>query len=316
MQTWDYVNSKVVSTSKAFGYGITADQLPDGMRRFFKEDYSAHPTDHAIATIPEEDPQKLPAHAQGETMTSVDLDETPRQAPPASSSIDSPKPVASRSAHLNAISRVLSAALVTLDELIRLFEQLEIRMVGASILIVYEGDPDRLIEAWRLADAGKARADGLEDDVHTGLDSDPDDDSEAGGEVMEVEVDADMPAQDLQQLIVRLKQGKLPASEEERVKLGLPPASAIWSQDRYNPLASDPEARRNASDESDDDEHIASDDEEERRPRPFSLRLIDFAHTRLAHGEGPDEGVLLGMRTLRKLLQGRKEEIDAAILTS
>ena len=37
----------------------------------------------------------------------------------------------------------------------------------------------------------------------------------------------------------------------------------------------------------------------------MTLKMIDFAHTRLVEGEGPDEGVLKGVRTLRGLVQGR-----------
>ncbi|KAG8987545.1 hypothetical protein FRB90_003292 [Tulasnella sp. 427] len=41
----------------------------------------------------------------------------------------------------------------------------------------------------------------------------------------------------------------------------------------------------------------------------YAVKMIDFAHTRLAPGEGPDEGVLLGMATTLKLLEGRKAEL-------
>lgn len=34
------------------------------------------------------------------------------------------------------------------------------------------------------------------------------------------------------------------------------------------------------------------------------VRLIDFAHTRAAPGEGPDEGVLKGLGKVRELLEG------------
>lgn len=307
------------------------------MRRFFKTDYEKEESSSgAITTIPEEQPTEAPDvatgadhQAQGEVMTSVDLDDDAASAGPKAADVaatSSSSQLGStgipRVDHLHALSRVISAALIALDRLISLFEKLEIRMVGASILIVYEGDPQRLCEAWRLADAGEARSDGLEDDELQGDDSDDESDSDeedGEGEVMEIEVDADMPAPDLQQLIGRLKQGKLPASEEERIKLGLPPASAIWSKTKFNPLAVDLKeggAQSTDDDDMDDDERIASDDEEDRKPRPFSLRLIDFAHTRLAHGEGPDEGLLMGMRTLRRSLQGRREEIDAAITSS
>lgn len=38
---------------------------------------------------------------------------------------------------------------------------------------------------------------------------------------------------------------------------------------------------------------------------PFIVKLIDFAHTRMKPGEGPDQGVLLGLETMLKLLNGR-----------
>lgn len=59
---------------------------------------------------------------------------------------------------------------------------------------------------------------------------------------------------------------------------------------------------------------IEDEDEEEEeettKPGPPCLvKLIDFAHTRVAPGEGPDEGTLLGMDTVIKLLDGRITQI-------
>lgn len=66
-----------------------------------------------------------------------------------------------------------------------------------------------------------------------------------------------------------------------------------------------------------DDEDRSSDEEDEDAERlPYVIRLIDFAHTRLAPGQGPDEGVLLGLRTLIKLLGGLIEEVDAVARSS
>ncbi|TFK46382.1 SAICAR synthase-like protein [Heliocybe sulcata] len=42
---------------------------------------------------------------------------------------------------------------------------------------------------------------------------------------------------------------------------------------------------------------------------PYVARLIDFAHTKLTPGMGPDEGVLTGLDTVLKLLEGRIEEV-------
>ncbi|KAL5490637.1 hypothetical protein ACEPAI_5471 [Sanghuangporus weigelae] len=48
---------------------------------------------------------------------------------------------------------------------------------------------------------------------------------------------------------------------------------------------------------------------EEEEARAYAVRLIDFAHTRLTAGEGPDSGVLKGVDTTIRLLQGRLQEL-------
>jgi len=45
---------------------------------------------------------------------------------------------------------------------------------------------------------------------------------------------------------------------------------------------------------------------------PFVVKLIDFAHTRFVPGEGPDNGVLLGMDTVLNLLDTRLAELGAS----
>ena len=72
-----------------------------------------------------------------------------------------------------------------------------------------------------------------------------------------------------------------------------------------------------SDEEEDDDEDDEDDDEddEEGNPKkigpPYSVKLIDFAHTILVPGQGPDEGVLLGIDTVLNLLQKRLDEIQA-----
>lgn len=62
------------------------------------------------------------------------------------------------------------------------------------------------------------------------------------------------------------------------------------------------------SEAEDDGESVSTTDEEgnakDHTLLPFEMRLIDFAHTRglLPGEEGPDEGVLLGLRTTKKLI--------------
>ena len=40
------------------------------------------------------------------------------------------------------------------------------------------------------------------------------------------------------------------------------------------------------------------------------VRLIDFGRARATPGEGPDEGVLLGLKNFHTLLQGRIDELS------
>ena len=66
-------------------------------------------------------------------------------------------------------------------------------------------------------------------------------------------------------------------------------------------------------DEDEDDDDDDEDESNSKRPGPpFIVRLIDFAHTRLAPGEGPDQSVLIGMDTILKLLDARLGEINAS----
>ncbi|KAF8061549.1 hypothetical protein FPV67DRAFT_284732 [Lyophyllum atratum] len=63
-------------------------------------------------------------------------------------------------------------------------------------------------------------------------------------------------------------------------------------------------------DEDEEEEDDDDDDEAERPGPPYVVKLIDFAHTHLLPGEGPDEGVLLGMDTILKLLDGRIAQLE------
>ena len=60
----------------------------------------------------------------------------------------------------------------------------------------------------------------------------------------------------------------------------------------------------------DDEEEEEDDDDDDDEPRlPFIVKLIDFAHTTVVPGKGPDEGVLLGLDTILRLLDGRLSEL-------
>ena len=104
------------------------------------------------------------------------------------------------------------------------FARLEIRMVGGSLLIIYEGDLERAKQGIALLE---------ESDTEEAVEGIEDEESEDGDE------------------------------DEENIKPSL----------------------------------------------PCLVKLIDFAHTDVVTGEGPDEGVLLGMDTTLKLLDGRIAQI-------
>ncbi|EMD34283.1 hypothetical protein CERSUDRAFT_117164 [Gelatoporia subvermispora B] len=63
--------------------------------------------------------------------------------------------------------------------------------------------------------------------------------------------------------------------------------------------------------EEDENEDEASGDEDEQRPPlPYTVKLIDFAHSTPVPGQGPDEGVLKGLATFMELLDGRIEQVQ------
>ncbi|KZT59794.1 SAICAR synthase-like protein [Calocera cornea HHB12733] len=120
------------------------------------------------------------------------------------------------------------------EELTEVLAATEVRVVGGSVLLVYEGEERALREALRKQEELKARADAEATDAATNADEEDE----------EMEED-----------------------EEE----------------------SEPEETPNL---------------------PWIVRLIDFAHTRCVPGQGPDEGLLFGLRTLLRLLKGRREEVQ------
>ncbi|KIM87322.1 hypothetical protein PILCRDRAFT_63566 [Piloderma croceum F 1598] len=61
-----------------------------------------------------------------------------------------------------------------------------------------------------------------------------------------------------------------------------------------------------------DDENSNESGGKKRSGPPYTLSLIDFAHTRVTPGQGPSQGVLLGLSTVRKLLDGRIEQVRHA----
>ena len=68
------------------------------------------------------------------------------------------------------------------------------------------------------------------------------------------------------------------------------------------------EALKRAEEEEEEEDDDESDDEE-KPGLPYVVKLIDFAHTRITPGRGPDEGVLFGLDTLLELIDGRIRQL-------
>ncbi|TFK32604.1 hypothetical protein BDQ12DRAFT_692302 [Crucibulum laeve] len=188
-QVHDNTTGLPVNTPKAYGKSIKVADLPDGIARFF-------PIGVPSISSPDSPPTDLP------TPTNSGL--------PAHNLLP-----------------ILQSLRGDIAEIREAFTSIHMRMVGASLLIVYEAD-------WDLADAGVKKY--LSEDAE-GMDEDE--------------------------------------SEEE------------------------------------------SEDEAEGAPKkippPYVVKLIDFAHTKIMPGKGPDEGVLRGIDTVLSLLDGRIAEVQEAM---
>jgi 1D-myo-inositol-tetrakisphosphate 5-kinase/inositol-polyphosphate multikinase len=187
-------------------------------------------------------------------------------APPAGLDKDLPsQPIQSYTDHAldpSLLLRVLDILLEEIAKLMAALSILEMRFIGASVLVVYEGDTARLASAIERYDAKQALLRSkppapMDKGVINMLDPDDDDEEEDGDDLSDL----------------------------------------------------------SDSTSSDDDslDGAAADARMARRCPPLTLKMIDFAHTRMAEGEGCDEGVLKGLGTLKVLVQGRKREVEEYI---
>lgn len=212
-QVYGNDSSEPILTPKSYGRSIKKEQLPDVTEMFFPVSSAPYPS------------------------------------PPNStetSDSDVSKPQSGLPAIL--LHCVLTTLQADLEELKATIANIEMRMVGGSILIVYEGDWER---AWKTLSMPSGTATTEEEE-----EEDDDDDDE-----VEVEID-----------------------ENGQLVLESIPDEAI-------------------------------EEEEEHQALLCSLSLIDFAHTRLIDGAGPDEGVLKGIQTMINLLRQRKDKIAAMLPT-
>ena len=88
---------------------------------------------------------------------------------------------------------------------------------------------------------------------------------------------------------------------------------ADWTRAEQSLISFSEDEDEKDDDDVDDDNNDDEDESISKRPGPpFVVKLIDFAHTRLAPGEGPDQSVLTGMDTILNLLNARLGEIGAS----
>jgi 1D-myo-inositol-tetrakisphosphate 5-kinase/inositol-polyphosphate multikinase len=230
-------------TPKSFGKTITAEEMPSGMVRFFPSPKDNVPSLVLPATPPSSSTASETPIATSTAATATLLAD--------SIETDSPAlPIATYTIPPKTMLRVLALVDKQLSDLESVLSILEMRFVGASVLIVYEGDLARLEDA----------LENWESKIH--------------------EEDA-------------LKVEPEPDSDEE--------------DEMYESESED-------SDGSGDLDGAKEDAKMAKKCPPVVVKMIDFAHTWIAEGQGVDEGVLKGLRTLRGLVQGRSKELEALVM--
>lgn len=152
------------------------------------------------------------------------------------------------------IARRLADELKNVQEVLELEES---RMYSASVLIVYEGDPDAFEHA--LEEEKRIS----EEDGQNGTDDPEDEDDEGFGFEFSEEA-----------MAVQLGDG----TSQQVINISIDPQKA--------PIPEMPDL---------------DDPDDEETPKVHDLRLIDFAHGTWTPGEGPDENMLMGVRSLVKI---------------
>lgn len=128
----------------------------------------------------------------------------------------------------------------------------ESRMYSASVLVVYEGDPEAMEHA-------------LEEEKKIPDPRNEEDEEDEGDEDIGFEISEEA----LELVDVNLGNGM----PQKAINISIDPQTAQMPT-------------------------IVDDDDEEDPPKVHDLRVIDFAHAKWAPGEGPDENMLMGIRSL------------------
>ncbi|ODO11211.1 hypothetical protein I350_01815 [Cryptococcus amylolentus CBS 6273] len=274
-QTWHAPTGSYISTPKSFGKTITASQLPSGMVRFFPLPSDEIPS---LATPPSPPPT---ATSAGEAASSSEAAAHLLPAEPSTSETQTaglpPTPVTANPRKLSPPSSYSSHAIpprLLLRILTLLLAELDrLTQVLSQLEMRFVGSSVLIVYE---ADVGRLEA---------ALDR-----AEARRAVRALRAAAGEDVDPMSQRSAFSDDGSSTSSFSEE----------------------------ESDDESEEDEDLDLDGvrEDERRARrcpPLTVKMIDFAHTWLAEGEGPDEGVLKGLKTLRGLVEGRREEVEKAL---
>lgn len=263
-----------IITTKLYGKSLKKEQLPEGMRRVFP--VLGEPVPIAILG---------PTSAAGSASSSGSS--TPFEAytsSTASSNVPYPdsaikQPRTDLGLPPDLLLPILRSIHTSLTHLHSIMKGVELRMVGGSLLVVWEGDEQRAREGveWmkereiKITERIRQGADveGNEDDDSEYIDSDDDDEGDTSSDEDEENVSAHEPSPD----------GAGASTDETN----------IASKSKSKPSSKSHRRKPSA---------------------PHALSLIDFAHTRFVPGQGPDVGVLLGLDTFAELLQGRIIEVE------
>jgi 1D-myo-inositol-tetrakisphosphate 5-kinase/inositol-polyphosphate multikinase len=300
----------MIVTDKAYGYALTVDRLPEGFAKFFPIPGQDQTGDRAEPARAVQSEGAEPVVQEGQVPVEAGSSSTaPTSAkqPTISSS--------STEAYKHSLVRVLRALHRSISDLYALLDRLEIRFIGASLLIVYEGDPEALETAWKIVDEeGQGRGDGLDE---FGPDLSGDDESDSASEEEGDMRGEAITAGDATPVGKISKPGFFSGliggfgAEKKDGSTGFGLLDKVPPRRRRaNDGAPDHDHERDDTD--DDEDNDADEEEDETRPRPFTARIIDFAHTRLVHGEGKDVGFLKGLETVLRLIQGRLDELESS----
>ncbi|WWC91454.1 uncharacterized protein L201_006400 [Kwoniella dendrophila CBS 6074] len=283
-QTWHTPTSSYIQTPKSFGKTISASQLPSGMMRFFplpSDNISSlvippSPASNVSGSIATEVEEHLPSipeksiSTDTSTGTAITKDNVIPPTPITASNASSLLPAEYKDHSISSklLVKVIENIIEEIDKLILVLNELEIRFVGGSLLIVYEGDSENLDKSLEEYEKRKS---------------------------------------------INALKSTLNENDKQDKRKGRSAFSEDGSVESDDEEYDDDSDLDDLDDEDDDDDDLINDEDEKPKKKkinsPVKIKLIDFAHTWLCQGEGPDLGVLKGLNNLKGLLQGRKDEI-------